>query len=60
MCAVDELFQPLLGNKQHFIKQEKGSLLLHSVNLERTFQNKLSEATEVRAAPVHKQGLDFL
>lgn len=60
MRAVDKLFQPLLGDKQHRIKQEEGSLLLHSVHLEGTFQNQLSEAAEVRPAPVHQQGLDFL
>lgn len=60
MSAVDELFQPFLGDQQHLIKQEEGSLLLHSVHLERTFQNQLSEAAEVRPTPVHQQGLDFL
>lgn len=60
MCAVDKLLQPLLGDEEHFVKQEEGSLLLHSVNLEGTFQNQLSKASEVRAAPVHQQGLDFL
>lgn len=60
MCAVDKLLQPLLGNEEHFVKQEEGSLLLHAVNLEGTFQNQLSKAAEVWAAPVHQQGLDFL
>lgn len=58
--AVDKLLQPLLGDEEHLVKQEEGSLLLHSVNLEGTFQNQLSEATEVWPAPVHQQGLDFL
>lgn len=60
MCAVDKLLQPLLGNEEHLVKQEEGSLLLHSVDLEGAFQNQLSEASEVWAAPVHQQGLDFL
>ncbi len=60
VCAVDELFQPLLGDQQHLIKKEEGSLLLHSVDLEGTFQNQLSKAAEVRPRPVHQQGLDFL
>lgn len=60
VCAVDKLLQPLLGNEQNLVKQEEGSLLLHPLNLEGTFQNQLSEAAEVWAAPVHQQGLDLL
>lgn len=60
MRAVDELFQPLLGDQQHLIKQEESSLLLHSVDLEGTFQNQLSKPAEVRPAPVHQKGLNFL
>lgn len=58
--AVDKLLQPLLGNQQHPVKQEERSLLLHSLHLERTFQDQLSEPAEVWTAPVHQQGLDFL
>lgn len=60
MRAVDELFQPLLGDQQHLIEQEESSFLLHSVDLEGTLQNELPKPTEVRPAPVHQQGLDFL
>ena len=60
MRAVDELLQPLLGDQQHLVEQEEGSLLLHSVDLEGTFQNQLSKPAQVRPAPVHQQGLDFL
>lgn len=58
--AVDEVLQPLLGDEQHLVKQEEGSLLLHALHLEGTFQNQLPEAAEVRPTPVHQQGLDFL
>lgn len=60
MCAVDEVFQPLLGDQQHLIKQEESSLLLHPLDSEGTFQNQLSEPTEVRSGPVHQEGLYFL
>lgn len=60
VSAVDELLQTLLGDQQHLIKQEEGSLLLHSVDLEGTFQNQLSKPAEVRPAPVHQLGLNFL
>lgn len=60
MRAVDEHVQPLLGDEQHGVEQEEGSLLLHTLDPERTFQNQLPEATEGRPAPVHQQGLDLL
>lgn len=60
VCAVDELLQPLLGDQQHFIKQEEGSLLLHPVDLKGAFENQLAKPAEVRPSPVHQQGLDFL
>lgn len=60
MCAVDNLFQPFLGDQQHLVKQEEGSLLLHSVHLEGPFQHQFSKTVEVRPSPVHQQGLNFL
>lgn len=58
--AVDELFQPLLGDQQHLIEQEESSLLLHSMDLEGTLKNQLPKPAKVRPGPVHQQGLDFL
>lgn len=58
--AVDKLFQPLLGDQQHPVKQEEGSLLLHPLHLKRTFQDQLSKPAQVRTGPVHQQGLDLL
>lgn len=58
--AVDEALQPLLGDQQHLIEQEERSLLLHPEDLEGTLQDQLPKAAQVRPAPVHQQGLDFL
>ena len=60
VCAVDKVFQPLLSDQQHLIEEEKGSLLLHPLDPEGTFQNQLSESAEVRTGPVHQEGLDLL
>lgn len=60
MCAVDKLFQAFFGDQQHLVKQEEGSLLLHSVHLEGPFQHQFSKTTEVWPSPVHQQGLNFL
>lgn len=52
MRAVDEMFHPLFGNKQHFIKEEEGPLLFNPLDPEGTLKNQLSKAVEIGTGPV--------
>lgn len=60
MSLVCVRFFPFLGDEQEFVKEEECSLILGSLQSERSFENQLSVANKIRTLPVSQKTLDFL
>lgn len=60
MSLVCVGFFPFLGDEQQLVEEEERPLVLGSLQAERSFENQLSIANEIRALPVGQKALDFL
>lgn len=60
MSLVCVCFFPFLGDEQELVKEEESSLILGSLQPERSFKNKFSIRNEIRTLPVGQKTLDFL
>lgn len=60
VSLVDVMFSSFLGDEQHLIEQEEGSLVFGAVDVKRSFQNQLAVCGQIRTIPVYEQRLDLL
>lgn len=60
MGLVDVMLSSLLGDEKQFIKKEQRSFVLRTVDVEGSFEDKLTVCSEVGSFPVDEEGLNLL
>lgn len=60
VALVDKVATPLLGDEQHFVEEEEGLLVAHTVHAERALQDELPVGGQVWPRPVEEQRLNLL
>lgn len=60
MGLVDIMLSSLLGDEEHFVKEEQRPFILCTVDVEGSLEDELTVCSEVRPFPVDEEGLNLL